>query len=134
MAFGSVLGTETWRVLSMKTPASGTIAISNGDAVKVAGNFSVDNAFSAEDTVLGEAMTSSSSNDDLISVKVSGVSLFKFTGTVPVVDGAAGVLASATDGQVKKPASGNGVGRNLLPSEAKGIPGRIFPVLVQDFQ
>ncbi len=28
----------------------------------------------------------------------------------------------------------DGVGRNLLPSEAKGIPGWIFPMLVQDFQ
>lgn len=44
---------------------------------------------------------------------MSGVSEFAFTGAVPVVDGLAGILASATAGKVKKPASGNGIGRNL---------------------
>jgi len=113
MAYGSVGGTETWRAVTMKAPASGTVSIAKGDAVKVTDAFTVSNATSAEDVVIGEALAAASENDALVPVKVSGISRFGFTGVSPTVDGAAGVLASATDGKVKTPASGNGAGRNL---------------------
>ena len=37
MAYGDIGGVETWRTMTMKTPASGTIAISRGDAVALGG-------------------------------------------------------------------------------------------------
>ncbi len=113
MAYGDVGGVETWRNLSLRTPSSGTISIAKGDAVSLVGDFEANNDFTVEDVVFGEALVAADENDALVSVKVSGISKLRFTGVVPVVDGLAGVLASATDGKVKKPASGNGVGRNL---------------------
>lgn len=113
MAYGDVGGAVTELVITCKTPASGTISIAKGDAVKVTGEYEVDNATAAEDVVFGEALAASTSNDEAIPVKVRGISIFTYTGTAPTVDGVKGVLASATDGAVKTPASGNGVGINL---------------------
>ncbi len=113
MAYGDVGGAVTELVITCKTPASGTISIAKGDAVKVTGEYEVDNATAAEDVVFGEAMAASTSNAEAIPVKVRGISVFTYTGTAPTVDGVKGVLASATDGAVKTPLSGNGVGINL---------------------
>ena len=117
MAYGDVGGAENWRSVSFVTPSSGTISIAKGDAVSLSGNFEVNNDFSAEDVIVGEALAAADENDQLLAAKVSGIAKFRYTGVVPTVDGAAGVLASATDGQVKTPASGNGVGRNLKQEE-----------------
>ena len=87
--------------------------ISKGDAVKLTAAYTVDNATDDEDVVIGQVLADSSSNSEAIPVKVRGVCIFTYTGSAPTVDGAAGVLASATDGTVKAPASGNGVGINL---------------------
>ena len=73
----------------------------------------MDNDTDDEDVVFGQAMADSGTNSDLVPVKVRGVCIFDYTGSAPTVDGAAGILASATDGTVKAPASGNGVGVNL---------------------
>ena len=113
MAYGDVGGAVTELVITCKTPASGTISIAKGDAVKVTGEYEVDNATAAEDVVFGEALAASTSNAEAIPVKVRGISIFTYTGTAPTVDGVKGVLASATDGAVKTPAAGNGVGINL---------------------
>lgn len=113
MAYGDVQGVQTWRSMTLKTPASGSIDIAKGDAVKLTGAFEVNNATDAEDVVFGEALAATEENDALVPVKVSGIARLAFTGAAPDVNGLAGVLASATDGKVKKPASGNGVGRNL---------------------
>jgi len=113
MAYGDVGGVETWRTVTFKTPDSGTISIQKGDAVSAVGDYRVNNDFTAEDIVFGQAMGSAEDTGQLIPVKVRGIAQFEFTGVSPVVDGLAGVLASDTNGSVKKPASGNGVGRNL---------------------
>ena len=110
MAFGDVGGSITELVVTCKTPASGTIAISKGDAVKLTGEYEVDNATDAE---FGQALTDATENSVAIPVKIRGIAIFTYTGTAPTVDGVKGVLASDTDGSVKTPLSGDGGGINL---------------------
>jgi hypothetical protein len=113
MAFGDVGGAVTELVITCKTPASGTVNILKGDAVKLTAAYTVNNVTSAEDLLFGQALASAVENGIAIPVKVRGVCLFGYTGTAPTVDGAKGVLASATAGKVKTPASGNGQGVNV---------------------
>ena len=113
MAYGDIGGAVTELVITCQTPASGDVDISKGDAVKLTDGYTVDNATDDEDVVIGQALADSTSNSEAIPVKVRGVCIFAYTGNAPTVDGAAGILASATDGTVKAPASGNGVGVNL---------------------
>jgi hypothetical protein len=113
MAFGDIGGAVTELIITCATPSTGTINIAKGDAVKLTDNYTVTNATDDEDAVFGQAMADADSNAVAIPVKVRGICIFPYTGTAPAVDGAAGVLASATDGTVKTPASGNGNGRNL---------------------
>ena len=113
MAYGDIGGPVTELVITCKSPASGGVSISKGDAVKLTGAFTVDNVTDDEDVVFGQAMADATDNGVAIPVKVRGICVFAYTGTAPTVDGAAGILASATDGTVKVPASGNGVGINV---------------------
>ena len=113
MAYGDVGGAVTELVITCQTPSSGSVDISKGDAVKLTGGYTVSNATDAEDVVFGQALADADDNDVAIPVKIRGICIFAYTGTAPTVDGQAGVLASATDGSVKAPASGNGVGVNV---------------------
>lgn len=113
MAFGDVGGAVTELILTCQTPASGAVSITKGDAVKLVGDYTVDNATTAEEEVFGQALADASENSLAIPVKVRGVSLFVYSGSTPVVDGVAGIVASDTDGSVKAPLSGNGKGVNL---------------------
>ncbi len=113
MAFGDVGGAVTELTVTCMTAASGTVAIVKGDAVKLSGNYTVSNATDAEDVIFGQALADASLNGVAIPVKVRGIAIFGYTGTAPTVDGVKGVLASATDGKVKTPASGNGKGVNV---------------------
>ena len=69
----------------------------------------------------GQALADEDRNDVPIPVKLRGICLFGYTGSAPVVNGTAGVLASATDGKVKAPASGNGVGINVRVDTAISV-------------
>lgn len=113
MAFGDTGGVITELIITCRTPASGTVAIQKGDALKLTGNYTVDNATDDEDPVFGEALAEATENNRALPVKVRGISQFTYEGDPPSVDGLAGVLASATAGHVKAPASGNGNGINL---------------------
>lgn len=113
MAYGDVGGAITELIVTCQTPASGTIAITKGDAVKLTGDYEVDNTTAAEEPIFGQAMVDATENSVAIPVKVRGITIFSYTGTAPTVDGLAGVLASATDGSVKAPLSGNGIGVNV---------------------
>jgi hypothetical protein len=113
MAYGDVGGPVTELVITCRTPSSGTVAIAKGDALKLSGAYTVTNVTSAEDQVFGQALLASTANNAPIPVKVRGICVFTYDGTAPTVDGSKGVLASATDGKVKTPASGNGVGKNV---------------------
>ncbi|MCP4640205.1 MAG: hypothetical protein GY851_07225 [bacterium] len=118
MAFGDVGGSVTELVITCRTPASGTVAMTRGDAVKLVGPYTVDNATDDEDVVFGQVLTDADQNDVAIPVKVRGICILAYTGSAPVVDGEHGVAASATDGSVKAPATGNGVGINVKVDEA----------------
>ncbi len=118
MAFGDIGGAVTELVITCQTPASGSVSVTKGDAVKLTGPYTVDNATDAEDVIFGQALATTDQNSAAIPVKVRGVCIFDFTGSDPTVDGVAGVLASATDGDVKAPASGNGVGVNVKVDSA----------------
>ncbi|HIJ74648.1 MAG TPA: hypothetical protein HPP83_11160 [Candidatus Hydrogenedentes bacterium] len=113
MAYGDIGGAVTELVITCQSPSSGDVNIAKGDAVKLTGAYTVDNATDAEDVVFGQALADTTENSAAIPVKVRGICIFAYTGTAPTVDGQAGVLASDTDGKVKAPASGNGVGRNV---------------------
>lgn len=113
MAFGDIGGAVTELIITCKTPDAGGVAIAKGDAVKLSGAYTVTNVTNAEDTVFGQALAAATENGVAIPVKVRGISIFTYTGTAPTVDGVKGVTASATDGAVKAPASGNGQGRNV---------------------
>ena len=113
MAYGDVGGAVTELIVTCQTPSSGGVAINKGDAVKLTGAYTVDNATDDEDVVFGQALADSTENSEAIPVKVRGICIFTYTGTAPTVNGAAGILASATDGTVKAPATGNGVGVNV---------------------
>ncbi len=113
MAFGDIGGSVTELVITCKSPALGSVNIAAGDAVKLAGAYVVDNATVAEDAVFGQALAAATANNQPVPVKVRGICIFPYTGSAPSVDGVAGVLASATSGKVKAPASGNGNGINV---------------------
>ncbi len=114
MAYGDVGGSVTELVITCQSPASGTIDIAKGDAVKLTGGYIVSNDTDAEDVVFGQALASTTENGAALPVKVRGICIFTYSGeTAPTVDGTAGILASATNGEVKPPASGNGVGINV---------------------
>lgn len=118
MAFGDIGGVVTELVITCKTPAEGSVDIQKGDALKLTGAYTIDNATDAEDAVFGQALQAATQNGQAIPVKVRGVCLFAYTGTAPTVDGETGVTASATAGKVKDPASGTGKGINLKVDEA----------------
>jgi hypothetical protein len=113
MAMGDCGGAVTELVVTCMTASSGAVSIRKGDALKLIGTYAVSNATDAEDAVFGQAMADASGNGQLIPVKVRGVCVFAYTGAVPAVDGVKGVTASATDGSVKAPATGNGKGVNV---------------------
>ncbi len=113
MAFGDIGGAVTELVITCKTPASGAVNIAPGDALKLTGPYTVTNATSAEDPIFGQALAACAANDASIPVKIRGICIFGFTGGSPVVDGAKGIVASATAGKVKAPTSGAGHGINV---------------------
>lgn len=114
MAYGDVGGSVTELVITCQSPSSGSVDIARGDAVKLTGDYTVTNATDDEDVVFGQALAATDENSAAIPVKVRGICIFEYAGeTAPTVNGSAGILASATDGQVKPPASGNGVGINV---------------------
>jgi hypothetical protein len=113
MAYGDVGGPVTELLITCRTKSSGDVDIVKGQAVKLTGGYTVDNDTADEDPVFGQAEADSSLNSDPIPVKVRGVCIFEYVGDAPTLNGVAGIVASATDGKVKAPASGNGRGINL---------------------
>lgn len=118
MAYGDVGGAVTELVITCQSPSSGNVNIANGDALKLTGPYTVTNATDVEDVVFGQALAATTDNSAPLPVKVRGICIFQYTGSAPSVNGTAGILASATDGKVKAPASGNGVGINLKVDSA----------------
>lgn len=121
MAFGDIGGVVTELIITCQTPATGAVAIQKGDAVCLAGNYTVASAAADDDPVFGQALAVATANQQALPVKVRGVCSFPYTGAAPAVNGAAGVTASVTPGKVKKPASGNGRGINLSIDTADAV-------------
>lgn len=113
MAYGDIGGAVTELIITCQTPDSGPVNIEKGDAVKLTGPYTVDNATYDEDVIFGQAMIDMASNTMAIPIKVRGICIFSYAGPAPSVDGVSGVMASAIYGWVKVPASGNGKGINL---------------------
>jgi hypothetical protein len=113
MGFGDVGGVVTELVITCQTALSESVSIAKGDAVKLIGGYIVTNATDAQDPVFGQALADADENGVAIPVKVRGVCIFSYVGAVPTADGLAGIVASATAGQVTAPTSGNGKGINL---------------------
>jgi hypothetical protein len=113
MAFGDIGGSVTELVITCKSPASGNVNIAAGNAVKLTGAYVVDNATADEDAVFGQALAAATANSQPLPVKVRGICIFTYAGSAPTVNGVAGIVASATAGQVKAPATGNGKGVNV---------------------
>lgn len=111
MAFGDIGGVVTELIITCRTAAEGAVNIAKGDAVKLAGPYTVTNEAAADDPVFGEALAASRANGEAIPVKVRGISVFAYEGDPdPAVDGVSGVAAAETPGKVKAPAAGNGRG------------------------
>ena len=116
MAFGDVGGSITELVITCKSPPTGDVNISKGDALRLSGSYEVTDEFlSGRPEVFGQALASSNLNGDAIPVKVRGICIFTYTGIAPVVDGSSGVIMGLSPGTVRSPISvfGNGVGINL---------------------
>ena len=118
MSIDNLGGPVTELVLSCSTEASGSVNIHKGDALKLTDAYTITNSTAAEDPVFGQALADAVENDALVPVLVRGVAVFPYTGAAPTVNGAAGIVASATAGIVKAPATGNGRGINLKVDEA----------------
>ncbi len=111
MAFGDVGGSYTELIITCCTPDSGAVNIRKGDAVKIVGNYVVTNVMSNDDPIFGQAMCDCAELDSPIPIKVRGISIFKYEGTAPLIDGVKGVAGSVVAGRVKTPTTGNGTGR-----------------------
>ncbi len=110
MAFGDIGGPVTELIVTCRTQSAGTVAIQRGDALVLAGNYTIDHAAAAGEPVVGQALVDCDRNSAAIPVRLRGVCEFAYTGTAPSVGGAAGIVASATAGKVAVPASGSGRG------------------------
>ena len=53
MAYGDIGGAVTELVITCKAPSSGSVSITKGDALKLTGAYTVDNATDAEDALFG---------------------------------------------------------------------------------
>lgn len=94
MAYGDVGGPVTTLVITCKTPATGTVNIQRGDAVKLIGPYEIGNTFEAGDRLLGQALTDCTVNNFAVPVRVRGICAFRYAGLAPAVDGISGAVGS----------------------------------------
>jgi len=123
MAYGDVGGAVVQLVITCMTPRYGIVSIEKGDALRLTGDYEVNNCSGREDyakaRLFGEALAASTSNGEAIPVKVRGISIFTYSGDKPVRDGKRGVICSSIDGVVQLPlASKKGNGLVLKVDEA----------------
>ncbi len=107
MAYGDIGGPVTELIITCKTAATGEVAITRGDALKLVGPYEIDNDLTDGDRIFGQALVDCDRNAAAIPVRVRGICDFPFTGTAPTVDGEAGVVGATGVGVVQ---AGAGVG------------------------
>ena len=110
MAYGDIGGPVTELIITCKTAATGEVAITRGDALRLVGAYEVDNALTEGDRIFGQALADCDRNDAAIPVRVRGICDFAFTGTAPTVDGESGVVGATGTGSVQAATTGNVVG------------------------
>lgn len=108
MTYGDIGGPVTELILTCQVQDSATVE--RGDAVCLAGPYTVARANADDAPVFGQAFAPATGTEKTIPVKVRGICIFPYTGTEPVVDGMTGVTAAAGDGTVQSPAAGTGHG------------------------
>lgn len=110
MAYGDIGGPVTELIITCKTAATGEVAITKGDAVKLVGPYEVDNTLTDGDRIFGQALADCDRNETAIPIRVRGICDFPFTGTAPTVDGISGVSGATGTGTVQAGTTGNVIG------------------------
>ena len=119
MTYGDIGGPITELILTCRV-APAAPPVRRGDAVALTGSYEITTSPGDGAPVFGQAL-SDADPGRIVSVRVRGVCLFRYAGSVPVLDGARGVVMSATAGVVRAPASGNGSGRAVCVRPAEQI-------------
>ncbi|HOQ90372.1 MAG TPA: hypothetical protein PLO53_04840 [Candidatus Hydrogenedentes bacterium] len=119
MTYGDIGGPVTELILTCRVAAAAP-AVHRGDAVALTGPYEITSAGGDGAPVFGQALADADPGR-IVSVRARGVCLFRFAGTAPVLDGARGVVMSATAGVVRAPASGNGSGKAVCVRPAEQI-------------
>lgn len=117
MAYGDIGGPVTELIITCKTAATGDVAITRGDALKLVGAYEVDNAITDGDRIFGQALADCSRNDAAISVRVRGICDFSYVGDAPTVDGESGIVGATGVGTVQ---AGAGVGLIVKVNNTSG--------------
>lgn len=100
MALGDVGGPVTELILTCRTPSMGIVKIDKGDAVRLVGDYTVDNISEGGDTIFGQALADASDNDETVPVKVRGVARFRYLGANYKVDGKVCAVMADSHGYV----------------------------------
>lgn len=119
MTYGDIGGPITELILTCRVASTAPL-IQRGDAVALTGPYEITSSPGDGAPVFGQAL-SDAEPGRIVSVRVRGISLFRFSGSIPVVDGLRGIVMSATPGVVRAPASGNGSGRVVCVRPAEQI-------------
>ena len=118
MAYGDFGGPVTELIITCKTAATGAVAITRGDALKLVGAYEVDNVLTEDDPIFGQALADCSRNDAAIPVRVRGICDFRYAGDAPTVDGETGVVGATGVGVVQ---AGAGVGLIVKVNNTDGV-------------
>jgi hypothetical protein len=121
MAYGDIGGPVTELIVTCKTPGTGTVAMTRGDAVKLIGAYEATNVLNAGDRVFGQVLVDCTGNNTAVPVRVRGICDFRYSGTAPVVDGVSGIEAAAGTGMVRTGAGANASGLMLKVNSAAAV-------------
>ncbi|HOV61941.1 MAG TPA: hypothetical protein PK349_12865 [Candidatus Hydrogenedentes bacterium] len=119
MTYGDIGGPVTELILTCRV-ATTAPPVRRGDAVALTGPYEITSSPGDGAPVFGQVLADADPGH-IVSVRVRGVCLFRYAGSAPVLDGARGVVMSATAGVVRAPASGNGSGTALCVRPAEQI-------------
>lgn len=117
MAYGDIGGPVTELIITCKTAATGEVAITRGNAVKLVGPYEIDNVLTDGDRIFGQALADCDRNAAAVPIRVRGICEFTYTGTAPTVDGESGIVGATGTGTVQ---AGTGVGLIVKVNNTKG--------------
>lgn len=120
MAFGDIGGPVTAFIITCKTPETGTVALHEGDAVKLIGPYTVTNTFEAGDRIFGQCLVACDRNGEAVSICVRGICSFRYVGDTPVVDGVSGVVGAEALGRIVVSDTDQAVGTVVKVNQESG--------------